>query len=189
VDYLYSPDPYNWINTEFREELIDIVDEGQESGVAPRDHQIYILSHSLGTVVSYEILHAIVDDAQTLGVSSRFRIKTYFTLGSPLAFIKANQKRIPSMNEEAFLRSRPIGRPVRENSFTGALESNILDWINIRQKFDPVASLTPLDQTTANGALSRETLVFDAFHSGANPHAFENYLTEYKSLIMETVRG
>ena len=53
---------------------------------------------------------------------------------------------------------------------------------------EALASLAPLDQKSANGALSFETLVFEAFHAGANPHAFDNYLTAYSGFLLEAIR-
>ncbi len=188
-DYLISVDPYNWINNVYRRELVDVVEAGQKSGVNQGEHQIFILSHSLGTVVSYEMLHSILTDAQVLGVTKRFRIKCFFTLGSPLAFIKKNENKLPTLNSKSFLRSTPIQRPTRLNSVTEVMETNVLSWINIRQKVDPVGSLVPLEKSNSGEALSEETLVFDKFHAGLNPHAFDNYLTEYASFIMEKIRG
>jgi hypothetical protein len=189
VDYLALSDPYYWINNVFRKELLDIVEAGQRSGVDQAEHEIYILSHSLGTVVSYEALHSIINDAQTLGKSSNFNIKAFFTFGSPLAFIKANQKRLPHLNNQFALRAEPIGRPTRKDTFTEETQTNVLDWYNMSQEYDPVASLVPLTEATANGALSQESFVFKEFHSGANPHAFENYIKEYAPFIMETIRA
>lgn len=187
TDYLINADPYNWINTVYKKELVEIVEAGQQSGVDTAQQEIFIISHSLGTVVSYEALHAIIDDAQTLGITSHFRIKTLFTLGCPLAFIKANQGKIPSINKKFFLRDKPIGRPMRINSMTDENETNILNWYNLAQRFDPVASLTPLTMASSNNSLSQETLKFDAFHAGPNPHEFANYITEYASFLLDKI--
>lgn len=188
VNFLFAVDPYHWITNITRKAFTDVIAEGQKRGVHQREHEIYILSHSLGTVVAYETLHAVVNDAQALGRSSGFQIQTLFTLGSPIAFIKANQSRIPSVNAAFALRNGPIDRPQHENTFLKRSETNINEWINLRQKFDPVASVTPLDVKASHGAVDQD-LVFDAFHTGSNPHDFANYLTEYGAFIMESIRG
>lgn len=189
LNFLFNVDPYNWINTITKTALVDVVEQGQKLGVEQKDHEIFILSHSLGTVVTYETLHTVINEAQTLGFSSNFHIKALFTLGCPLAFIKANVRGIPTVNDNFYLRNEPIGRPMRNNSFTGRMQSNITDWYNLRQKIDPVASLIPLDQKSANGSLSEETMVFDKLHTGMNPHDFLNYLTEYGPMIMGKIRA
>jgi len=189
VTYLFTTDIYNWINTKGRRAFTEMVQMALADGVDAKDHRVIILSHSLGTVVSYELLHAILTDAQTLGISSRFRIHSYLTMGSPLAFIKKNEKRIPSLNNTFALRKAPISRPVRVNSFTDEKESNILDWFNFRQKLDPVGSLVPLDLKTSNQSLSEETFVFEKFHAGLNPHDLGNYIQEYANFIMKRIHA
>ena len=87
------------------------------------------------------------DDPQVPGLSSGVRVKTWMTMGSPLAFIKARQKLIPSLNQQFFLRKQPIGRPTIHNPFTEQDESNVTDWLNFRHKLDPVGSLVPLALT------------------------------------------
>ncbi len=188
INFLFAVDPYHWINTTTKKALVEVVEEGLKHDVHQREHEIYLISHSLGTVVAYETLHSILTDAQTLGRSSGFRVQTLFTLGSPIAFIKARQNVIPSVNEQFFLRNHLIGKPQRLNALTKRPETNVSEWMNLRQKFDPVASLTPLDAASSNGALT-EDRSFDAFHTGTNPHDFANYLTEYGAFIMESIRG
>lgn len=189
VDYLATQSLYDWINNYVRKALVDAIQEGTQEGVMPGDQQLYILSHSLGTVVSYEVLHSIVSDAQVPGLSSGVRIKSYMTFGSPLAFIKAHQAQIPSFNKDFFLRKQPIGRPFVTNPFTDAKESNVTDWFNFRHKLDPVGSLTPLDMAASDNSLSRESFIFDAFNTGLNSHDFANYITQYRKEIMEMLRA
>lgn len=188
VDYLITNSLYNWINTIFRKALLDALALGNADGVLPGQHRLIVISHSLGTVVSYELLHKIINDAQVPGLSSGVKIQAWLTMGSPLAFIKAKLPLIPHINFDTFLRDTPIGRPTMEDPFVGKV-SNVVNWFNYRQKWDPVGSLVPLNQVTANGALSKETSVFEAFHTGPNPHDFANYITEYAGDIMGIVRG
>jgi hypothetical protein len=188
VNFLFAVDPYHWITNTTKKALVEIIEEGQKQDVHQREHEIYVISHSLGTVVAYETLHSILNDAQTLGLSSGFRVQTLFTLGSPIAFIKAQENRIPSVNDKFFLRQGPIAKPQRLNALTKKLQSNVMEWVNLRQVYDPVASLTPLSVAASNGAVNSDR-EFKALHTGANPHDFANYLTEYGSFIMETIRG
>ncbi len=188
VNYLGTKDLKSWIDTAYKKVLVEIVLGGLDENVSQREHEIFIICHSLGTVVTYETLHDIVGDPQTLGVAKNFRVKALFTMGSPLAFIKKNESLIPSFGV-SYLRTQPIGRPGQANPFTGKVDTNVLDWYNFRQEVDPVASITPLDQKTANGALSEETFTFKKFHSGANPHDYGNYVTEYAPFIMEKIRA
>ncbi len=189
VNELFAVDPYHWITNTTKKAFVDVVAEGVKRGVSQREHEIYILSHSLGTVVAYETMHHILTDPQVLGLTSGFKVQTLFTLGCPLAFIKANENRIPCVNDQFMLREGPIERPFRVNKFRkGRVESNIVEWINLRQKFDPVASLVPLTVAAFNQSVD-EDRVFDVFHTGANPHDFANYLAEYGPSIMESFRG
>jgi hypothetical protein len=89
--FLFTPDFHNWIESLFRKELIQVVQDGIAAGVDQYEHDIYIVSHSLGTVVSYEMLHNIIGDAQDLGWTSGFKNIRFFTLGSPLAFIRKTE--------------------------------------------------------------------------------------------------
>lgn len=188
-NFLFAVDPFNWILTETRKALLEVIELGQDLDVQPRGHDIFLITHSLGTVVAYEALHSIISDAQGLGLANNVRVKTLFTLGSPIGFIKANENRIPSVNKKVFLRNNPIARPGRRNTFTGKTESNVTQWVNLRQKFDPVASAVPLTLASSNGGLTEETHVFEKFHKGANPHDFGNYVTEYGSLILDKLRA
>jgi len=189
VDYLFTTDPYNWINTVFRKALVGIITQGQNDGVAVRDQSVILIAHSLGTVVSYEGLHSIVTDPQLPGLSSGFRVRAYLTMGCPLAFIKANLSRLKYLNKNFFLGKEPIGRPTRVDTFSGETQSNVADWFNFRQQIDPVASLIPLTMATSNNALSQETFVFNKLHAGINPHDFSNYVTEYSPFILQQIKA
>lgn len=188
VSYLGTESLYDWINNLGRKALMDALQQGIQSGVLPEKHQLFIIAHSLGTVVSYELFHTIVNDPQVPGLSSGVKIRAYLTMGSPLAFIKANQAKIPTLNHDAFLRRFALGRPWLLNPF-GEQETNVSDWFNYRHSLDPVASLVPVDQNSANDELSRETSVFEAFHAGLNAHDFSNYITEYRTEIMNLLHG
>jgi pimeloyl-ACP methyl ester carboxylesterase len=187
LDYLGAKDLNEWVNTAYKKALADIVADGQDQGVEPGEHEIYIVSHSLGTVVSYETLHAIVNNPQTLGVAKNFRVQALYTFGSPIAFIKKNENKIPSFANTA-LKAKPVGKPTRQNALTGKTQTNVSTWFNFRQKFDPVASLVPLTLESSNGALD-DDFVFEKFHAGPNPHEFANYITEYADFLVEDIRG
>jgi hypothetical protein len=189
VDYLATNSLYDWINNFVRQALLAAIKQGTDDGVMPADQKLIFIAHSLGTVVAYEVVHSIVDDPQIPGVSSGVKIKTLITLGCPIAFIKARQAQIPSLNTNFFLRKNPVGRPSVTDPFSSKPVSNITDWFNYRQYLDPVGSLVPLDQTTSNKSLSADTSVFKDFNTGVNPHDFANYITEYKSTIMGMLRA
>jgi len=189
VSYLFTTDLYNWINTVGRKALAEVVQMALADNVDSKDHRVILISHSLGTVVSYELLHAILTDAQTLGITSNFRIHSWLTMGSPLAFIKKNEKIIPSLNNTFALRKGPISRPIRINTFTDEKQSNVLDWFNFQQKLDPVASLVPLTLASANQSLSQDTFVFDKLNTGINPHDFGNYLQEYADFLFKRIHA
>jgi hypothetical protein len=189
ANYLVTHSLYAWINQIVRKAIVDALALGETNGVLPEEHELFLISHSLGTVVSYETLHAIIDSPQVPGLSSGAKVRAWLTMGSPLAFIKARENQIPSLNPDFALRRGAINRPRRQNAFTGESETNVMEWFNFQQKFDPVASLVPLTFDSSNGSLSRETFVFDEFHTGANPHDFANYVSEYRRMIMEMLRG
>jgi hypothetical protein len=188
LTYLGTNNLYHWINTVFKGSLAEVVARGQRDGVHQDRHEIYLIAHSLGTVVAYEGVHAIIGDPQVVGLSSNFRVQALLTMGSPLAFIKKYQDLIPSLSRSR-LREHPIGKPEVEDSFTGEKGTNVLAWYNFRHKLDPVASLVPLDQNTANRALTEDTFVFDAYHAGPNAHAFSNHLVEFAGFLWEKISG
>jgi len=187
VNYLGTGSLYHWINNYARKALLDALQEGIRDGVMPEDHSLILIAHSLGTVVSYELLHQMISDPQLPGLSRGVHVQAWLTMGSPLAFIKKNQNKIPSLNPSSVLRKQPLGKPWIQDPFSGRV-TNITNWFNYRQTLDPVGSLVPVDQTSTGGELSRETSVFDAFHTGVNPHDFANYLTEYRGEIMGFLR-
>jgi len=87
----------------FKKELSEAVVAGFADDVSsPADQEFFVISHSMGTVVAYEALHSFVNDPHVPGLTSGVSIKTLFTLGSPLAFLKTNQKRITTVNPNFF---------------------------------------------------------------------------------------
>lgn len=188
VDYLATSSLYHWINNYARKALVEVLNEGIKDSVMPEDHDIILISHSLGTVVSYELLHNIITDPQLPGLSRGVTIRAWLTMGSPLAFIKKNQGKIPHLNPSAFIRKQPLGRPWMKDPFSGRV-TNVNEWFNYRQKLDPVGSLVPLNQASVGGELTKETAVFEAFHTGINPHDFGNYITEYRTEILDLLRA
>lgn len=184
---LFTVEFHDWIDNKFRAELMTVARDGLKMGADQSDHDIYFIAHSLGTVVGYEILSAIVGDKDILGVRQGFRVKKLFTLGSPLAFIRQNKNLFRNPKNSFHLLSSPIARPWHQDPFTGSKVTNVLNWHNIRHKRDPVASLIPLDKTNSNNAIDSE-FVFDELMGGNNPHDFRNYVQAHAEYFLERIR-
>jgi hypothetical protein len=96
-----------------------------------RKKRICLVAHSMGSIIAYDVLHEISNDAHWL---SNLRIETFITIGSPLAFQKVRSHFYPS---------KPEGRPSLPIS-TPEIISN--QWLNFRDPLDHVALDTPLNE-------------------------------------------
>ena len=101
--YLFNPNAYNAIQKRMRDGL----DQAAQNGDA-----IVIASHSLGTVVAFDALHAI---------GARYNVSTFFTMGSPLAKLR----RLGS-------RGTDLGQITSDH---------VKEWLNLYDTTDPIANV------------------------------------------------
>ncbi|MGA5701133.1 serine peptidase [Peterkaempfera bronchialis] len=112
-----------------------------------RDHRpTVVVAHSLGTVVTYEALHA----------HPELKVELLITLGSPLALPGAVFERL-------------LPGPLADR---GTRPPNVARWVNIADPGDPVA-IPPLLARAFDGIALDLT---DTIHSGFGFHYARNYL-------------
>lgn len=126
------------------------VDEIVDAGI-PKTEPCVVVSHSLGTVVAYNVLMARED---------RRNVIAWFTLGSPLG-IEAVYKRIPRHYAKVIPRSAPFG---------------VGSWYNARDKNDIVA-LHPVPRASFGG-LPAVTNSEHVVNTTPNEHGITGYLSD-----------
>ncbi len=99
--YLFNSDTFNKIQKRMREGLDQAAKQGDS---------IVIASHSLGTVVAFDALHA---------VASEYKIDRFYTLGSPLAKLRRLGLRAPDL---------------------GTIPQCVNEWLNLYDTTDAVAN-------------------------------------------------
>lgn len=186
IDYILIPDARHWIDTLFQRELAQIVKAGQDSKpkIHQPKHRLFIVAHSLGTLVTYEGLHGIIGLPAALGVAKGLLTRAYFTMGSPLGLLRKNSSRLPA----GFALRGGICRPTIQNPMTDAMVSNIASWYDYRHELDPIA-LVGLESQAAAGTLSQPERRFTAFHAGVNMHDFSNYVEEFAPELVARMKA
>ncbi|MEF8717174.1 MAG: hypothetical protein V5B35_05605 [Candidatus Accumulibacter necessarius] len=124
----------------------DVINAGTVSAM-PAEEETVVVSHSLGTVVAYNVLRL---NAKQKG----WKVPLFVTLGSPLAV---------SVIKEKLARIKPIAFPV-----------NVATWFNAMDERD-VVSLYPLDKEnfSLTPAIVNKTNVRN---STSNAHGISGYL-------------
>lgn len=186
LTFLCMADTRNWITTVIKKDLVDMVKDAHGDGVMQEELEVSIFAHSLGTMVSYETLHQIVG-MQAIGAPEGFTVKNFFTMGSPLAFVRKSKDTIPRAGQDSVIFRQDIGRPSIMNQFKKKPESNVRAWYNYRNLLDPIASAVPLTPESSNNALSAPDSTFSRLNDGLNPHSFKNYVTEYATDFMQKI--
>jgi len=184
--FLCLSDTRNWITSIIKKDLVDIVRDAHDNGVMQEQLEVSIFSHSLGTMVSYETLHQIIT-MQAIGCPEGFKVKNFFTMGSPLAFVRKRKDTIPRLGQDSIIFRQDLARPSFVNQFTKKPQSNVVNWFNYRNTLDPIASLVPLTMESSNNALSAPEATFSRLNDGLNPHSFKNYITEYASDFIQKI--
>jgi hypothetical protein len=110
-----------------------------------------VIAHSLGTVVTYEALHA----------HPELKVELLLTLGSPLALPRAVFDR---------LLPRPANGPTER---LGARPESVERWVNVADPGDPVAIPPHLARAFQGIALD----LTDTVHAGFGFHHAKNYLS------------
>lgn len=150
----------------------------------PRNLRIHIVSHSLGTAVTYLVLHDIVDDP-AIGLPARVTISSLSTLASPLELIRRVCIETGMPSGPGIIKL-PIFRPVADDPETDESYSNIIDWYSYRHEHDWIASLCPL----RGGFLSSPDappFAFDTAVPGST-HALGSYVEQARDEIAALIR-
>ncbi len=144
----------------FNPELKSRIQDRLKALLVPQDEPYIIVSHSQGTIISYDVLHALADQ----GV----RVSHWFTLGSPLGIQEVQDN---------------LTQPLR-------VPANVGRWLNFADRLDPVAldnalagDFEPAAKITDKTVVNRDSLRL----SGFNPHSATGYLAT--SEVQTTVRG
>lgn len=174
-------DARKWILRLFEQKLLKVVSDGRKAGVPPAKHEISIISHSLGTFIAYEGLHFVIG-RNAVGIHDEVHIKNLFTLASPLALIKRINDKLQRATGLLAI-AEDLKKPVEWNDALNTQISNIERWYSFRHKLDPVASVEVLK----GPFLDANPFVFKKFHSGANAHDFNNYMTQFRGFILEKI--
>jgi hypothetical protein len=166
----------------FKRKLIDIIEDARAHGCPVQDLGISIVSHSLGTVVAYTGLHAIIGE-QGIGLQDDVRIDNLFTLASPLMLIKnvADQLRV----QVPYMTNR-LDKPREWDPAKKIYASNVRRWFSYRHERDSVASRIPLTGTFLDN-IDQTPFRFDT--QVDKVHAFENYLMQARDVIIKNIRG
>lgn len=180
--FLAFRDAKNAILNRFKKKLLEVIEDALAEDVYPPDLEIIIVSHSLGTVVAYMGLHTIISE-QGLGLQDDLKIKSFFTLASPLSLIK---KVSDKLNIALPHITSGIKKPVEWNPVKEINVSNIDDWFSYRHQLDPVASLVPLVGDFLDNE-DESPFLFDKIHID-NVHAFSNYTTQARDLIVDEIK-
>jgi hypothetical protein len=129
-----------------------------------RHKRICLIAHSMGSIIAYDVLHEISNDAHWL---SNLRIETFITIGSPLAFQKVRTHFYPSEPQGRL--SLPISTP----------EMISHQWLNYRDPLDHVALDTPLNEifySNLYGVHVQDNLVWNNYiNEEGDPNFHKSY--------------
>ena len=176
--FLLVPDVYNVIVRLFVNKLNNVLLEAVNEGFPPQRHDIVIISHSLGTVVAYCGLHHAMAELGT-GIQANVRIKTLFSLATPLELIKTVGEKIKIKIQHV---SDGIDKPKEWDPAKGIYIKYLKKWYSYRHKFDPVASLIPLKGAFLDSA-DDSPFVFGQL-PGKDVHDYSNYIKQSRDIIL-----
>jgi hypothetical protein len=134
-----SVDVRTRVLAEFKARLVEILK--QAPGGFCRNIELTVVSHSLGTVVAYLVLHDVVNDP-VLGLAKDVVAANLNTLATPVELIRFVGSRLPEPLSIPNL-TDGLRRPTRTNAL-GRVETNVKHWFSFRHMLDPVASLAVL---------------------------------------------
>jgi hypothetical protein len=174
-------DARKWILRLFEQKLLKVITDGKRAGFSPEEHEISIISHSLGTFVAYEALHFVIGRT-SVGIHDGVHMKTLFSLASPIALIKKINDKLQRATGLLAI-AEDIKKPVEWNNAINDTVTNVERWYSFRHELDPVASTLALE----GSFLNHEPFVFNKIHSGCGAHDFRNYITEYREFILREI--
>jgi hypothetical protein len=173
------------ITDKFQLEISSIIKDANAKGFYFPNIEITIASHSLGTVVAYLGMHAIVHDA-ALGLQSDVRVRNLYTLASPLELIRRVGSALSPVASIEHI-TTGIERPTEVDPTTGKAKSNIRSWYTYRNLPDPVASLAPLRGAFLDGSDDPPFKFLDL--AGGNLHGFGTYIQQARLHMVSVIRG
>jgi len=161
----------------FRESIRAMTEEALDQGVGFPNTEITVVSHSLGTVVSYLGLHELANpkDPKKKFYSS---VKSLYTLATPLEFIRTVSDWVPAFLNVDHI-TAGITRPV--TTVGGSTETNIRQWFSFRHKWDPVASLVPVRGKPVKNP-DEAPFTFGDFQL-THTHDFDKYIEQARGSI------
>lgn len=103
--------------------------------------EVLVVGHSLGSVVAYDTLNAVLNEDVALGrrMKAEERTRLLITFGSPLdksAFIFRTQKEKADFREQLAAAVQPLIEPRNDE---GERKPREIPWINLFSPFDPVS--------------------------------------------------
>ena len=146
VEFSPRPGASFRVQDEIRRRFLDAVIEGSEK---PGPH--IVVSHSMGTVIAYDCLKRVPECPEVDGL---------MTIGSPLGLDEIQDKLQPGWSRnDGFPHERVRG-----------------GWINVYDRFDPVAGIDPeRSATTTGGAARRSVRDINEQNSGKWRHNIGKY--------------
>jgi len=176
--FLAVPQVQREILDKFEGSLRDIIVDAEAHGVYFPRTQITVVSHSLGTVVSYLTMHRIAPD-ETLGISNGVGIKNLYTIATPLELIRRVSSWFPGFLHVDHI-TGGISRPVQ--TVDNSRDTNIREWFSYRHSWDPVASLAPLTGQPPLDSPDTEPFVFGDVQL-THTHDFDKYMEQAREHI------
>jgi hypothetical protein len=171
------------ITDKFQFEISSIIKDANANGFYFPNIEITIASHSLGTVVAYLGMHAMVHDA-ALGLQSDVRVRNLYTLASPLELIRYVSSAMSPVTSIEHI-TTGIERPTEVDPTTGKARSNIRKWYTYRNLPDPVASLAPLRGSFLDSSDDSPFRFLDP--AGGNVHGFGTYIQQARLHMVSAI--
>lgn len=172
--------------TKMTGKLLDLVTSA-DGQVSRSGHTIDIVCHSLGTFMTYELLHHITDPVAGRGVrpSDEVRIRKVFMLAPVLALIRDLKLFNITPSTENFATKRnPFTAPVVVDRKGVSRRIGEEFWA-FRHVVDPFASIRVTDGPFLDG---KEPAEFADFLPGnPNMHAYANYLERFRKDILAEI--
>jgi hypothetical protein len=176
--FLAFPQVQNEVLLKFEQSLLDIIADAEAQDVYFPQTEITVVSHSLGTVVSYLAMHRIAPD-DTLGISNHVGLKNLYTLATPLELIRRVSSWFPGFLHINHI-TDGISRPIQ--TVDDSRDTNIREWFSFRHNWDPVGSLAPLTGQPPLDSPETEPFVFGDVQL-THTHDFDKYMEQAREHI------
>jgi hypothetical protein len=210
-------DARNAVRTALIDQLNQVVMDGDDSGILPRDQQITIIAHSMGCFHVYEALHSIaaIRDHALGPATGGVQLDNVVFMASPVQLISTLAGLLGALvpqRESLRCVSQPLGLPVQQNvtlarrtvAITGTLDPvgghffrTRSDWAYM--KLDGQESLIdPQQLALVNGSdeFSLTQVLHDSLRQRSapviqpsNPHSWSDYVQRHESELKKWLTG